>query len=387
MRIAHFSDCYTPRINGVTTSIQVLKQALEEAGHEVLLFAPRYPQKSDAEPGVIRLPSAYMPLQPEDRMSLPAPGPWWSQRVDVVHVHTPFNAGWMGWWKSFLQRVPLVFTHHTLWEEYAHYLKGVPLPLGRAVGRGLCNFFFERSSAIVIPSQEVAEALVGTRIRRPAQVIPTGIVCEDFRHGDPGRVWEELRLPAGTPMLLTVGRMGKEKSVDQLLGVFQAYRGQGGQAHLMLIGGGPELPALRVMAERLGVGEVTHFLGYRPRLELRHYMAASQLFVFASRTETQGLVVLEAAAAGLPVVAVRASGVSEAVEHERTGLLLPPDPEAMVSALLALDQDPSRRQSWAQQARHWAESFSSREMARKMLELYVSLPSPGSRRGRKPGGD
>ena len=375
MRIAHFSDCYTPRINGVTTSIQVLKQALEVAGHEVLLFAPRYPRDNPDEPGLFRLPSAYMPLQPEDRMSLPAPGPWWSQRVDVVHVHTPFNAGWMGWWKSFLQRVPLVFTHHTLWEEYAHYLKGVPLPLGRAVGKGLCNFFFERSASIVIPSQEVADALVGRRIRRPARVIPTGIVCEDFRGGDPQRVWDELRLATGTPMLLTVGRMGKEKSVDVLLKVFQTYRSRGGQAHLMLIGGGPELAALRVLAERLGVGDCSHFLGYRPRLELRHYMAASQMFVFASQTETQGLVVLEAAAAGLPVVAVRASGVSEAVEHERTGLLLPPEPEAMVQALLEVEHNPEGRQAWAEQAARWAEAFSSREMARKMLELYDSLRS------------
>lgn len=373
MRIAHFSDCYTPRINGVTTSIQVLKQALEAAGHEVLLFAPRYPQGNPAEAGLHRLPSAYMPLQPEDRMSLPAPGAWWSQRVDVVHVHTPFNAGWMGWWKSFCQRVPLVFTHHTLWEEYAHYLKGVPLPLGKAVGRGLCNFFFERSAGIVIPSQEVADALVGGRIRRPARVIPTGIYCQDFQLGDPRQVWEELRLEPFTPLFLTVGRMGKEKSVDVLLQVFQSYRQAGGSAHLMLIGGGPELPALRVLAERLGVGECCHFLGYRPRLELKHYMAASRLFVFASQTETQGLVLLEAAAAGLPVVAVRASGVSEAVDDQRTGLLLPAEPGAMVKALLEIDSDEPRRLQWAEQSRAWAESFSSEEMARKMVDLYTSV--------------
>jgi glycosyltransferase involved in cell wall biosynthesis len=357
----------------------VLKQALEEAGHEVHVFVPNYP-RVPAEAGVHRMTSLYMPLQPEDRMGVPWPPSQvkalYGQRYDVVHVHTPFNMGWMGWSKSCWQRTPMVFTHHTLWEEYAHYLKLVPIGLGRWVGRRLCDFYFQRSAAIVMPSQEVADSLVGGRVRRPCAVIPTGIRCQDLRGGEAQIVWDELRVPSGTPVFLYVGRMGKEKSIDFLLRAFAEYRNRQGEGVFVLLGGGPELEALKKMGQDLGLGESVRFLGYRTRDQLPHYLACARVFLFASQTETQGLVLLEAAAAGVPVVAVRASGVNEAVENDRSGWLLEPgDLQGCVAAMKRLvfsDEDHSRLSRGAQS---WAEQFSAREMGRKMVDLYRSLKS------------
>lgn len=379
MRIAHFSDCYTPRINGVTTSIQVLKRALEREGHEVHAFVPRYQRQDPQESHVHRIGSVYMPLQPEDRMGVPWPPArmrqLYSQKFDVIHVHTPFNMGWMGYSKAFFGRTPMVFTHHTLWEEYAHYLKVVPLKLGRWVGRQLCDFYFRRAKAVVMPSQEVAEAIKG-RLRCPYAVIPTGIDCKALQHGDARAAREELRLGADEPLFLYVGRMGKEKSIDFLLKAFRAYRQAGGKAHFALIGGGPELENLKRMTVEMGIESNCHFLGYRQRDRLKDYLAATRLFLFASQTETQGLVLLEAAAAGVPVVAVRASGVNEAVDPEGSGLLTSPGQlEEFLAAIRRLDGDPELHGRLSQRASRWAELFSDQEMGRKMTDLYRSLRS------------
>lgn len=369
MRVAQFCDCYTPRINGVTTSLQMLKAGLEEAGHEVRLVVPDYPNQCQPESGVHRLRSLYMPLQPEDRMGLPWPALGW--KPDVVHVHTPFSIGLQGWWLARRHRLPLVFTHHTLWEEYAHYLKGVPLWLGRGIGKSLCDFYFRQAQAVVLPSQQVARTLVGTRVLGLHRVIPTGIDFEEFAHGDSSAVVEEM---PQEPCFLYMGRIGKEKSLDFLLRCFCQYRQEGGPFHLVLIGGGPELEPLKSLARNLGVGPEVHFLGYRQRHQLKHYLAAARAFLFASQTETQGLVLLEASAAGLPVVAVRASGVNEAVEHETNGLLVDPgQPQAFVEAMWRLQREPELYSRLSRQAQEWAQGFSTQEMARKMTSLYEAI--------------
>lgn len=377
MRIAQFSDCYTPRINGVTTSIQVLKKALEREGHEVHLFVPRYHRPQPEESNVHRIGSVYMPLQPEDRMGLPWPPSQmrrlFGQKFDIIHVHTPFNMGWMGYTKALLGRTPMVFTHHTLWEEYAHYLKVVPLKVGRWVGKQLCDFYFRRARAVVMPSQEVAQAIL-PRLRCPYRVIPTGISCQDLQNGDAHKARQELQLDSEDGLFLYVGRMGKEKSIDFLLKAFRDYRRAGGRSHFALIGGGPELEGLKRMTHELGIQQHCHFIGYRQRDRLKDYLAAARIFLFASQTETQGLVLLEAAAAGVPVVAVRATGVNEAVEPDGSGLLTSPgNLEEFTAALSKVDQDRGLRRSLSERARHWAEGFSDHEMSRKMADLYRSL--------------
>ena len=376
MRIAHFSDCYTPRINGVTTSIRVLKRALEQEGHEVHLFVPHYRQDPPEE-NVHRIPSVYMPLQPEDRMGVPWPSSSLGQlrrlKFDLVHVHTPFSMGWMGYSKACCSRTPMVFTHHTLWEEYAHYLKVVPIRLGRWVGRQLCDFYFNRSAAVVMPSQEVAEK-IKDRLKTRYEVVPTGIHCQDLQGGDAQKARQELGLNPEDEFFLYVGRMGKEKSIDFLVKAFCDYRQSGGRAHFALIGGGPELENLKKLTVELGIAQSCRFIGYRQHDTLKHYLAASKLFLFASQTETQGLVLLEAAAAGVPVVAVRASGVNEAVDPEETGLLTAPgQSHEFLSALQRLDSDSQLYRRLSENSRAWADRFSDYEMGRKMTNLYRSL--------------
>ena len=380
MRIAHFSDCYVPRINGVVTSLQVLRRAQQAQGDEVQLWVPAYPGHTQSDQGVHRFSSFPQRFQPEDRGLLPWPPArmrqLWSTPADVVHVHTPFNAGLLGWRYARHLGCPMVFTHHTLWEEYAHYLNVLPLSWARAVGRGLGDFYFRRAAAVVFPSQQIADALTGSRVSatKPWAVIPTGIDAELFAGGDGRAARQELGLDADTPLFLYVGRMGPEKSIDVLLNLFAELVRAGEKGVFALIGGGPGADGLRRQAAELGVAERVRFLGYRPRAELRNYLAAGTLFLFASQTETQGLVLLEAAAAGLPVVAVRASGVTEAVDDGVTGWLTPPgELPAMVAAVRQLLADDGKRQALGAAAERRARAFSDAAMARRMDELYRSL--------------
>jgi glycosyltransferase involved in cell wall biosynthesis len=385
MKIAMFADCYHPIVNGVTTSIQLLLQALTQAGHEVRLFAPAVPGYRDSQPWVRRFASVQFPLHPEERVSLPIPlrhvrealafGP------DVVHLHTPFNVGAIGWLVAARLGCPRVFTHHTLFEEYLHY---VPLPpeVLRPIAVGLCRFFWNTSSVVVAPSQQVAQRQREQGLRRPLQVIPTGVDVESFQGGDPGFAREELGLGLDEPILLYMGRLAREKSLEFLLEVLARARQTDPRLRLLLVGDGPHRPELQQRAEALGLQEAAVFLGYRGRGDLKHYLAASTLFVFASQTETQGLVLLEAQSAGLPVLAVRASGCTEAVASGRSGLLVEPgDLSAFTETLLRLVTDGVLRSHLAEGALAQAQAFSMSAMGARMLALYQQAACGALREG------
>ena len=378
VQIVIFTDCYRPRINGVVTSIVSLKGSLEKAGHQVTVIAPSYPEEDSQEPGVKRLKAFSFPTWPEDRASLPWPPgllrALFRSKYDIVHVHTPFNLGVLGWWVARVTRRPMIFTHHTLWEEYHHYLPLIPPAWGRRIANSVCNYFFTRASHIVAPSDDVAEQLTlkgfGSRVR----VIPTGIEPEIFEGGDPRLAFAELGLDPQRPLFLYIGRLAREKSIDYVFRAFAEALRQEPDIHLAVIGGGPEQVSLQKLSLEMGLGANVHFTGYKPRHHLKHYLAAARLFLFASETETQGLVLLEAAAAGLPVLAVRASGVKEAVNDGASGILCKSgDLDSFLKVILRFGRSDQERNKYAAAARAWAAEFSADASGQRMLNLYEEI--------------
>lgn len=392
MRVAMFADCYHPVINGVTTSIELLCRALREEGHEVLLFAPGVPGYVDTDPHVRRFASFVFPLHPEERVSVPWPLAHLREAVrfrpHVVHLHTPFNVGLFGWAVAARVGCPRLFTHHTLFEEYLHY---VPLPprLMHPVAVAISRWFWNTSAVVIAPSEEVRQRQVEQGVKRPLHVIPTGIDISSFEGGDPVGPREELGLGPEDRLLLYMGRVAREKSLDFLLEAFAGAAARDPRLRLAVIGDGPERPALEALAGSLGLAGKAHFLGYRPRGDLRHYLAAARAFVFASQTETQGLVLLEAQASGLPVVAVRASGVNEAVAPEVGGVLVDPgDREAFSREMGLLAEDDARRARLSQGARVFVEGFTIRTMGHRTLAAYqeaLALRGRSAGRGRESG--
>ena len=373
-----FADCWHPAINGVVTSLDILCARLERLGHEVELFVPAWPNTPPDPPRVHRFVSLCLPsIHRESRFSLPLP---WSNmrrlaqvRPDVIHVHTPFNLGQLGTWAARRLGIPYVFTHHTLWEKYVHYVPLLSRRLLQAAAISLCRRMCNRAALVITPSHEVCDRLRTQGVVRPIEVIPTGIDTAVFQGGEPDRVRGALGIPPGEPVALYAGRLAREKSVDVLLHAFAEVVRSVPRAHLVVVGGGPEQEMLERLSQRLGLRDTNsvHFTGYQPRPELVHYFKMARVFMFASTTETQGLVSLEAQAAGCPVVAVRASGSSEAVLHGKTGFLVPNEVSALATSTRRLLVDDSLQQAMAECAEQWAWSASSLEMASRTLAVYT----------------
>jgi 1,2-diacylglycerol 3-alpha-glucosyltransferase len=377
MKIAMFADCYLPIINGVVTSLVELKQGLEALGHKVYVFAPSVPKYKETDPKVFRFSSFSFPFQKEERVALPFSARIYGKiirlRLDIAHIHTPFNLGFAGLYVAQALNLPLVFTHHTLWEEYVHYIPFLPKEALKRVAVELCKYFCEKAAAVIAPSQDVANMLISYGVKTPIEVIPTGVQVELFQGADGARVRRLYNLKPEEKLLLFVGRLGKEKSVDFLLRAFKLISSSLADTKFMLVGDGPERRSLEQYALKLGISDKVIFCGYINRDELKDYYAAADLFIYASITETQGLVILEAMLCGTPVVAVDASGFRDLIENGVQGFLVPQNEEEFCAEVLKVLQDQELYQKLKAASKHKGQSFSTRSFAGKVSELYARL--------------
>jgi 1,2-diacylglycerol 3-alpha-glucosyltransferase len=369
VRIAIFSDCYFPTVNGVVTSIKLQLEALRELGHEVDLYCPGYPKPHQDDEFTYRLTAFPFPFHKAEQVALPWPpsvvGRFWREKYDIFHLQTPFNVGMMGLSTAYARRVPRVFHHHTLWEEYVDYLP-IPKQATRSASIAVCRWLAQSCQGVISPSKQVAERFAAQGVTRPITVVPTGIRGADFQNG---RTREELR--EGEEVCLYVGRLAHEKSLDVLVRVFAGIHAQRPNTRFWLVGDGPARAALEQQVAEAGLREVTRFFGFVERSSLKDFVASSRLFLFASQTETQGLVVLEAQAGGLPVVAVRASGVDEAVDPGVTGFMVEPgDEQGMVEHALRLLGDPELHKEFSQAAEKWSAEFSIEQMGAALVRTY-----------------
>jgi len=384
VRIGLFTNNYLPFCGGVTISVETLRRGLEARGHEVWTFAPRFPGVADASPRIVRFPSVPAATYPEFALAVP-----WAPRIsrlvsglglDVFHAHHPFLLGPAA--RRLARRLgrPLVFTYHTRYEKYAHY---VPLTrsLVEAAALQLSTRFAARADAVIAPSVLVRDQLRARGVTVPIEVVPTGVDLTCFRPADRATARRELGLPAGDPLVLYVGRLDREKSVDRVLLAFDRLGGTLSRAQLWLVGQGTETESLRRIAGRLSAGDRVHFAGVRAHESLAAWYQAADLFLFASETETQGLVLAEAAACGLPAVAVTAPGCDEVVRDGETGILTKADPAALAEAAIGLLLDAERRAAMGVRARQVAEhAFDVERQITRTLDVYAGLRARGGRR-------
>ncbi len=353
-----------------------LVQGLRRLGAKPSLFAPAYPGYRDPEPDVYRLPSFRLPRYPDFPLLLPVqPGLLRQVRAiqpEVVHVHSPFTAGQLGLRAARALGVPVVFTHHTLYPEYVHYVPCVPRSFAAWAVRAHVVRFCNRCDAVIAPSRAVAELLEAQGVRSRIVVIPTAGLDLAAIDRIPASDRAVLGIPRDRVLVLYAGRLAQEKNLNLLLEAFHlASRGR--NLHLLLVGDGPDRHLLEHEARLKGILDRVTFAGALPHEAVLGWMKASDVFVFASRTETQGLAVVEAMACGLPVAAVDATGTSETVVHGRTGFLVPPDPAALADAVACLADQPELRATLGAQARAEAVRWSLAALAERVLEVYRSV--------------
>jgi glycosyltransferase involved in cell wall biosynthesis len=378
MKIALVTDTYLPRINGVSTAVTTLAHDLRALGCEVQICAPEFPDYIDDTPDVHRVPSWYLAMDPEDRLA----NPWHrqtaeyfaSQKFDLVHTQTPFSLGMaaLRWARQSGARV--VHTYHTRFSSYTgSYLGLMPRSVSGRVVQVLSKRYCNACDLVVAPSTSIREELLTFQVQTRVEVIPTGIVTAKFRHTSPSTFRWSYGIEPADRCLLFVGRLAQEKNIDFLLQTLREIAQRDNRVKLLLAGDGPAKYHLRELAQELGISDRVQFLGYLRGSELADCYAAADLFVFSSMTETQGLVVLEALAAGTPVVAVGGTGVSDTLAAGRGGILTRPDVTEFAAAVESMLTDQRLYERKKSECLDEAEKWSSATTSRRMLEMYEAL--------------
>ena len=377
MHIAHFTNTYYPVISGVVRSVSAFRQALSDLGHIVFVFAQNAPNYEDQEPFIFRYPAlnlglpgdfpATIPFSPSmDNLFPPL-------KVEVIHSHHPILLGQAAANKSEEYGLPLVFTFHTRYREYSHYF-----PLSQDVVQGFVKdtidswlkYYISRCHHIIAPSESIRQILISEYgVKNRITVIPTGIQLELFQK-PAGRSIRQERDWGDDFVLISVGRLAKEKNWGTLLEAFKAVSLNHPKARLVIIGDGPERVDLQDLIVDLDLWRKVDLVGKVPFDQIPDYLKAADLFCFASISETQGLVTVEAMAAGLPVVAVDATGTQDVLEHDKEGLLTENDSQALAQAIQVVLEDEELRGRYKEAALQKAKSFAIQALAKKLIEVY-----------------
>jgi glycosyltransferase involved in cell wall biosynthesis len=375
------SDVYFPRVNGVSTSIRSFRSDLARLGVASTLVAPAYAQPgNDAGDDVRRVRARPVPFDAEDSVmnwralrtclqSVPR------ERCGLVHIQTPFLAHYAGLRLARERRVPVVATCHTYFEDYLHhYMPLLPGFAGAWLARSIMTRQLNAVDAVVSPSEQVRERLLEYGVRAPVHVIPTGMTDDRFAPGDAGRFRRRHEIDPARRIVLNVGRVAFEKNLSFLLRMFTHVRQRDPAALLVIAGEGPARRSLERQAQDLGIAADTRFVGNLDREQgLNDCYAAADVFVFASRTETQGLVLLEAMAQGRPVVSTACLGTRSVLKPDSGAVVVEEDEAAFAAAVLQVLNEPERGRDMGERGRRWAASWSSHAMAGRMAGLYRDL--------------
>lgn len=381
------SDVYFPRVNGVSTSIQTLRQTLAEAGHTSVLVVPDYPA-TVAEAGIVRVPGWPIPRDPEDRLMRPRglaavlnelnPADF-----DLVHIHTPFLAHRAGVRWARRHGLPCVETYHTLFEEYFHhYLPFVPRTWLAAAARMISRKECDGVTAVIAPSSAMKQALLAYGVSSPIHVIPTGLRLADFADCDGPAFRARHGIAPERPVMAYVGRVAFEKNLDFLLRVTDAVRRSLPDVLFVIAGEGPARASLERAAVKRGLTNNVRFVGYLERkTELPACYCAADVFVFASKTETQGLVLLEAMALGVPVVGLAEMGTRDVLQEGQGCRIAADDVAGFARMLAPLLADRAAAQALGAAGRRYAAGWSETRMQHEILQLYrtLALPNPAAR--------
>lgn len=328
MKLLFISDVYFPRVNGVSTSIRTFVAQLQSLGHTVDLIAPEYGLATADEAWIMRMPARSIYFDPEDKLMkysavLKRLPELREANYDLIHIHTPFVAHYAGIKLAKLLDIPCVETYHTFFEDYLHhYLPVIPKSLAKGLARLISKKQCNALGAMVAPSQPMLDVLRTYGISTQAEVIPTGLQAHSFAEADGVAFRAKYGIAQNRPMLLYVGRVAFEKNINFLLEMTKVLIVKQSDALLVVTGEGPAEASLRKQAKELKLDDNIKFIGYLDRnTELNACYKSADIFVFSSKSETQGLVLLEAMAQATPVVSIAELG-TKSLLIEGEGVLI-----------------------------------------------------------------
>jgi len=378
LNIGMVTNTYSPQVGGVARSVERFSEAYRARGHRVLVIAPSYEDSERHEEGVVRVPAIQHFNGSDFSVILPIPM-YLTRSVnefkpDLLHSHHPFLLGDTALRMASRRQIPLVFTYHTMYELYTHYVPLGAESLGE-LARRLSTGYANLCDHVIAPSRYIARLIQERGVKTPVTVIPTGVDVQKYKEGNGQPFRQKLGIPRHAFVVGHVGRLAPEKNLMFLAEAAARFLHRDKAAHLLVAGSGPLQPDLERYLEREGVGERAHFAGQLEEPEIIDAYHAMDVFAFSSQSETQGIVLAEAMAAGLPVVALDAPAVDELVEHEQNGLLVKrADAKEFAQALESVaDLEPQQRPAWAEAAQKTAEAVSVDACAEKSLGLYAEV--------------
>lgn len=379
MRICHFTNTFLPHVGGVARAVQTLLEDQRRARHRVLVVAPEFAEgvaPRRIERSVERIPAITHFNHSDFSVRLPVAAALSDRlanfRADILHAHHPFLLGDTALREGASRGVPVVFTHHTLYERYTHYLPWDSDTV-QGIAAELATRFANRCTAVIAPSESVRRLIIDRGVTVPVHVVPTGIDTARLASGNRAAGRARWGMPPEAPVIGHVGRLAEEKNLGFLTEALAWTLRERPEAWALIVGDGPERERMTAGVQQAGVADRVVFTGKLTGARLHDALAAMDLFAFASTTETQGLVLAEAMAAGVPVVALDASGTREVVRDGQNGRLLPADTSASeFGAVLAQAvADADRRAAWREAARQTAAEFDRTRTSARLLEVYA----------------
>lgn len=376
LRVGFFTEIYRPIVNGVVASVDALAEGLRARHHEVYCFAPSVPGYAERPGPVFRMPSLPLPMKTAYRLTLPIVSRrnlnGIIKRLSIIHAHSPFVTGWMSIWYARRFGIPLVYTYHTQLDHYAHYVP-FDMQVTRKAASSITRFYANAADAVVVPTNAMGDRLRELGVKSRIEVVPTGIDVDRFAAG---RRRFEIRAALGAAgdqrLALTVSRLAREKNIELLI----AALGMGSDrtTRLAIVGGGPGRAGLERYARNLGVADRVRFLGEVDRSQLPDMYASADVFLFSSVTETQGIVLAEALAAGCQIVAVDTPQAKEVLGE--AAVYVSNDAHALSEALDATPAPPASARRLAAQAA--AQRFRLDLQVDRTLSLYEELLEPAA---------
>lgn len=384
MRIGLFTDTYPPFINGVSTSVLMLKQGLEKLGNQVFVVTVNNDSFSyKEEENVLRIPGVPIGIFDYRLTSL---YPLKAKKIikewnlDVIHTHTEFGIGSFARLISKQYNIPLVHTYHTMYEEYVHYItRGYFDGASKKLVEYLTLFLCDKTiDELIVPTQKTYDLFKEKyRVKRDVHIIPTGIDVTRFYKENVSRkevleLKNDLGISRSNFVILYVGRVAKEKSIDFLINNLKYIVKKIPKAMLVIVGDGPDMKELMELTDKNKLNKNVIFVGKVPWEEVPKYYQMADVFVTSSTTETQGLTVIEAMAASKPVVAVKDESFELVITDKQDGLFFTNETEYR-ELIYKLYKENKYRQNIAKQARISANNYSAEVYARRVLEVYKSV--------------
>lgn len=378
MNILMMTNTYLPHVGGVARSVAAFTNELRRFGHHVIVVAPEYDDDPNDEEDVIRIPAIQHFNGSDFSAVFPIPGFLDAHlrdfQPDIVHSHHPFLMGSTAVRVAARYRAPLVYTQHTLFEQYTHYVP-VGLPRMKQFVVGLCTGYANMAEQVIAPSESIARILKQRGVSRPIEIIPTGVFIDAFEHGNGQAVRASENIPAQAFVVGHVGRLAPEKNLDFLSEAVALFLQDEPEAHFLVVGYGPTEKKMCEFFLRQRLENRVHFLGKRHGQNLIDAYHAMNVFAFASKSETQGLVLTEAMAAGVPAVALDASGVRDVICDRTNGYLIRDERlDVFAQALRRMCHLPDEaKNDFIVEAKRTARGYSMHNCASRVAVVYKRM--------------